>query len=135
LQTAVRLLDKEAMDKQRALDAALGQIERAFGKGSIMKLGSREAAADTEVISTGSVGLDIALGIGGLPKGRIVEIFGPESSGKTTMCLMAAAECQKRGGTVAFIDAEHALDVSYAKKLGLKIEDVIISQPDTGEQA
>src|SRR5215471_399571 len=111
MQAALRLLDKEAMDKQRALDAALGQIERAFGKGSIMKLGSREAAADTEVISTGSLGLDIALGIGGLPRGRIIEIYGPESSGKTTLALHVIAEAQRGGGTCAFIDAEHALDV------------------------
>jgi recombination protein RecA len=120
MQAALRLVDKEAMDKQRALDAALGQIERAFGKGSIMKLGSREAAADTEVISTGSLGLDIALGIGGLPRGRIVEIYGPESSGKTTL---------------AFVDAEHALDPAYARKLGVKVDDLLISQPDAGEQA
>src|SRR5580700_10061855 len=135
MQTALRLLDKEAMDKQRALDAALGQIERAFGKGSIMKLGSREAAADTEVISTGSLGLDIALGIGGLPRGRIVEIYGPESSGKTTLALHVIAEGQKTGGTCAFIDAEHALDPTYAKRLGVNVEELLISQPDTGEQA
>src|SRR5271169_4611414 len=135
MQTALRLLDKEAMDKQRALDAALGQIERAFGKGSIMKLGSREAAADTEVISTGSLGLDIALGIGGLPRGRIVEIYGPESSGKTTLALHVIAEAQKAGGTCAFVDAEHALDPGYAKKLGVNIDELLISQPDAGEQA
>src|ERR1700694_3830057 len=135
MQTALRLLDKEAMDKQRALDAALGQIERAFGKGSIMKLGSREAAADTEVISTGSLGLDIALGIGGLPRGRVVEIYGPESSGKTTLALHVIAEAQKTGGTCAFIDAEHALDPIYARKLGVKVDDLLISQPDAGEQA
>src|ERR1700726_4397545 len=135
MQTALRLLDKEAMDKQRALDAALGQIERAFGKGSIMKLGSREAAADTDVISTGSLGLDIALGIGGLPRGRVVEIYGPESSGKTTLALHVIAEAQKGGGTCAFIDAEHALDPAYAKKLGVDIDNLLISQPDAGEQA
>ncbi|HEY0524668.1 MAG TPA: ATPase domain-containing protein, partial [Stellaceae bacterium] len=118
-QTALRLLDKDTMDKQRALDAALGQIERAFGKGSIMKLGSRPAATDAEVISTGSLGLDIALGIGGVPRGRVIEIYGPESSGKTTMALHIIAEAQKNGGTCAFVDAEHALDPSYAKKLGV----------------
>ncbi len=134
-QTALRLLDKDTMDKQKALDAALGQIERAFGKGSIMKLGSREAAAETEVISTGSLGLDIALGIGGLPRGRIVEIYGPESSGKTTLALHVIAEAQKGGGTCAFVDAEHALDPAYAKKLGVNIDDLLISQPDAGEQA
>jgi recombination protein RecA len=123
------------MDKQKALDAALGQIERAFGKGSIMKLGSREAATESEVISTGSLGLDIALGIGGLPRGRIVEIYGPESSGKTTLALHVIAEAQKAGGTCAFIDAEHALDPAYAKKLGVDIDGLLISQPDAGEQA
>ncbi len=134
-QTALRLLDRDTMDKQKALDAALGQIERAFGKGSIMKLGSREAATETEVISTGSLGLDIALGIGGLPRGRIVEIYGPESSGKTTLALHVIAEAQKAGGTCAFIDAEHALDPAYAKKLGVDIDGLLISQPDAGEQA
>jgi recombination protein RecA len=134
-QTALRLLDRDTMDKQKALDAALGQIERAFGKGSIMKLGSREAATETEVISTGSLGLDIALGIGGLPRGRIVEIYGPESSGKTTLALHVIAEAQKGGGTCAFIDAEHALDPAYAKKLGVDIDGLLISQPDAGEQA
>jgi recombination protein RecA len=133
--TALRLLDEEGMDKQRALDAALGQIERAFGKGSIMKLGAREAAADIEVIPTGSLGLDIALGIGGLPRGRIVEIYGPESSGKTTLALHVIAEAQKSGGTCAFIDAEHALDPSYARRLGVNLDDLLISQPDAGEQA
>jgi recombination protein RecA len=113
----------------------LGQIERAFGKGSIMKLGSREAATDTEVISTGSLGLDIALGIGGLPRGRIVEIYGPESSGKTTLALHVIAEAQKAGGTCAFVDAEHALDPGYAKKLGVNVDELLISQPDAGEQA
>jgi len=128
--------DKEAanMDRQKALEAALAQIDRAFGKGSAMKLGSREAI-EIEAISTGSLGLDIALGIGGLPRGRIVEIYGPESSGKTTLALHAIAEAQKGGGTAAFIDAEHALDPAYAKKLGVDIDDLIVSQPDTGEQA
>jgi recombination protein RecA len=135
MQTALRLLDKEAMDRQRALDAALGQIERAFGKGSIMKLGSRETAADIEVISTGSLGLDIALGIGGLPRGRVIEIYGPESSGKTTLALHVIAEAQRAGGTCAFIDAEHALDPGYARKLGVNVDDLLISQPDAGEQA
>ncbi len=134
-QPALRLLNKDTMDKQKALDAALGQIERAFGKGSIMKLGSREAATETEVISTGSLGLDIALGIGGLPRGRIIEIYGPESSGKTTLALHVIAEAQKTGGTCAFIDAEHALDPAYARKLGVNIDDLLISQPDAGEQA
>jgi len=134
-QTALRLLDRDTMDKQKALDVALGQIERAFGKGSIMKLGSREAATESEVISTGSLGLDIALGIGGLPRGRIVEIYGPESSGKTTLALHVIAEAQKAGGTCAFIDAEHALDPAYAKKLGVDIDGLLISQPDAGEQA
>src|SRR5215207_8942895 len=135
MQTALRLLDKDMMDKQRALDAALGQIERAFGKGSIMKLGSREAASDVDVVSTGSLGLDIALGIGGLPRGRVVEIYGPESSGKTTLALSVVAEAQKKGGICAFVDAEHALDPVYARKLGVKVEDLLISQPDSGEQA
>src|SRR5437660_11705272 len=135
MQTALRLLDRDMMDKQRALDAALGQIERAFGKGSIMKLGSREAASDIDVISTGSLGLDIALGIGGLPRGRVVEIYGPESSGKTTLALHVIAEAQKGGGTCAFIDAEHALDPAYARKLGVDVDDLLISQPDAGEQA
>ena len=124
------------MDKGKALDAALSQIERAFGKGSIMKMGARQALdGEIEVISTGSLGLDIALGIGGLPKGRIVEIYGPESSGKTTLALHAIAEAQKKGGTCAFIDAEHALDPGYAKKLGVDIDNLLISQPDAGEQA
>ena len=135
MQAALRLLDKEAMDKQKALEAALGQIERAFGKGSIMKLGSHETSGDVEVISTGSLGLDIALGIGGLPRGRVVEIYGPESSGKTTLALHVIAEAQRAGGTCAFIDAEHALDPAYARKLGVNVEDLLISQPDAGEQA
>ena len=122
------------MDKNKALDAALSQIERAFGKGSIMKLGAN-TALEIEAISTGSLGLDIALGIGGLPRGRVVEIYGPESSGKTTLALQTIAEAQKRGGICAFIDAEHALDPVYARKLGVKIDDLLISQPDTGEQA
>ena len=122
------------MDKQKALDAALAQIDRAFGKGSAMKLGSREAV-QMESISTGSIGLDIALGIGGLPRGRIIEIYGPESSGKTTLALHAVAEAQKAGGVAAFVDAEHALDPIYAKKLGVDVENLIVSQPDTGEQA
>src|SRR5689334_11895780 len=128
--------DRSAMDtdKQKALDAALAQIDRAFGKGSAMKLGSREAVQMAS-ISTGSLGLDIALGIGGLPRGRVVEIYGPESSGKTTLALHAIAEAQKAGGTAAFIDAEHALDPVYAKKLGVNIDELIVSQPDTGEQA
>jgi recombination protein RecA len=122
------------MDKQKALDAALVQIERAFGKGSIMKLGARQQI-EAEAFSTGSLGLDIALGIGGLPKGRVVEIFGPESSGKTTLALQVVAEAQKTGGTCAFIDAEHALDPTYAGKLGVNVEELLISQPDAGEQA
>jgi len=122
------------MDKSKALDAALSQIERAFGKGSIMKLGA-STALEIEAISTGSLGLDIALGIGGLPKGRIIEIYGPESSGKTTLALQTIAEAQKRGGICAFVDAEHALDPVYARKLGVKVDDLLISQPDTGEQA
>jgi len=122
------------MDRQKALDAALAQIDRAFGKGSAMKLGSREAI-EIDAVSTGSLGLDIALGIGGLPRGRIIEIYGPESSGKTTLALHTIAEAQKTGGTAAFIDAEHALDPAYAKKLGVDIDELIVSQPDTGEQA
>ena len=133
-QAALRLVDKDTMDRQKALEAAVSQIERAFGKGSIMKMGQKETV-ETEVISTGSLGLDIALGIGGLPRGRIVEIYGPESSGKTTLALHVLAESQKKGGTCAFIDAEHALDPSYAKKLGVNLEDLLISQPDAGEQA
>ena len=123
-----------AMDKQKALEAALAQIDRAFGKGSAMKLGQREAL-EIESISTGSLGLDIALGIGGLPRGRVIEIYGPESSGKTTLALHAIAEAQKGGGTAAFVDAEHALDPGYAKKLGVDTDNLIVSQPDTGEQA
>lgn len=122
-------------EKQKALDAALLQIERQFGKGSVMRLGDAPVAEDIQTISTGSLGLDIALGIGGVPKGRIVEIYGPESSGKTTLTLHIVAECQKAGGVAAFIDAEHALDPSYAEKLGVKVDDLLVSQPDTGEQA
>jgi len=131
----LRLVEKDSMDKQKALDAALAQIERAFGKGSIMKLGARENTVETEVISTGSLGLDIALGIGGLPRGRIIEIYGPESSGKTTLALHAIAQAQKGGGTCAFVDAEHALDPAYARKLGVNVDELLISQPDAGEQA
>ena len=123
------------MDKQKALDAALGQIERAFGKGSIMKLGARELPSEADVISSGSLGLDIALGIGGFPRGRIIEIYGPESSGKTTLALHAIAQAQKNGGVCAFVDAEHALDPSYARKLGVDVDELLISQPDAGEQA
>jgi recombination protein RecA len=123
------------MDKGKALDAALSQIERAFGKGSIMRLGARNLTDGVEVVPTGSLGLDLALGIGGLPKGRIVEIYGPESSGKTTLALHAIAEAQKKGGTCAFIDAEHALDPGYARKLGVDVDNLLISQPDAGEQA
>jgi recombination protein RecA len=127
--------DGERMDKHKALEAALAQIDKTFGKGSIMRLGANERMADIEAISTGSLGLDIALGIGGLPKGRVIEIYGPESSGKTTLTLQVIAEAQKKGGICAFIDAEHALDPLYARKLGVKVEDLLISQPDTGEQA
>ena len=123
------------MDKNKALDAALSQIERAFGKGSVMRLGAKQDMADIETVSTGSLGLDVALGIGGLPKGRIIEIYGPESSGKTTLALHAIAEAQRKGGTCAFIDAEHALDPGYARKLGVDIDNLLISQPDAGEQA
>ncbi|HYU95281.1 MAG TPA: recombinase RecA [Sphingomicrobium sp.] len=127
-------LQNSGMDRQKALEAALAQIDRAFGKGSAMKLGSREKI-EIETIPTGSLGLDIALGVGGLPRGRVVEIYGPESSGKTTLALHAIAEAQKGGGTAAFVDAEHALDPAYAKKLGVNIDELIVSQPDTGEQA
>src|SRR3954451_10227739 len=127
--------EKDSMDKNKALEAALGQIERAFGKGSIMKLGQREAATTADVVSSGSLSLDIALGIGGLPRGRIIEIYGPESSGKTTLALHVIAEAQKRGGACAFIDAEHAMDPTYACKLGVDLDNLLISQPDAGEQA
>ena len=132
---SLRVVGNEDMEKQKALEAALSQIERAFGKGSIMKLGENGKIVETEAISTGSLALDIALGIGGLPRGRVVEIFGPESSGKTTLALHVVAEAQIRGGACAFIDAEHALDPLYAKKLGVKTDELLISQPDTGEQA
>ena len=133
-QTALKLVAREDGDKQRALEAAMAQIDRAFGKGSVMKLGDK-SHMEIESISTGSLGLDIALGIGGLPKGRIVEIYGPESSGKTTLALHVVAEVQKAGGTAAFVDAEHALDPSYANKLGVNLDELLVSQPDTGEQA
>ncbi len=123
------------MDKTKALDAALSQIERAFGKGSIMRLGKSDKSIEIETVSTGSLGLDIAVGIGGLPRGRIVEIYGPESSGKTTLALHTIAEAQKKGGICAFIDAEHALDPVYARKLGVNLDELLISQPDAGEQA
>ncbi len=134
-QAALRVVGKEDSDKKRALEAALSQIDRAFGKGSVMKLGQREKAVDTDAVSTGSLGLDIALGIGGLPRGRVIEIYGPESSGKTTLALHAVAEIQKKGGVAAYVDAEHALDPGYARKLGVDIDELLISQPDTGEQA
>jgi len=122
-------------EKAKALQAALAQIEKQFGKGSIMRLGEGEVAEDIQVVSTGSLGLDIALGVGGLPRGRVIEIYGPESSGKTTLTLQVVAEMQKLSGVCAFIDAEHALDVQYAQKLGVNLHDLLISQPDTGEQA
>src|ERR1700720_1153264 len=133
--TALRIVEGSSMDKTKALSAALSQIERQFGKGSVMRLGKNDRSMDVETISSGSLGLDIALGVGGLPRGRVVEIYGPESSGKTTLALECIAEAQKRGGTCAFIDAEHALDASYARKLGVIVEDLLISQPDNGEQA
>jgi recombination protein RecA len=133
--TALHLVDKDNMDKTKALDAALAQIERSFGKGSIMKLGQQGQAVEIEAVSSGSLGLDIALGIGGFPRGRVIEIYGPESSGKTTLALHAVAEAQKLGGTCAFVDAEHALDPGYARKLGVNLDELLISQPDTGEQA
>jgi recombination protein RecA len=134
-EAALRLVEKDGMDKEKALESALSQIERAFGKGSIMKLGQQGAAIDIEAVSTGSIGLEIALGIGGLPKGRIIEIYGPESSGKTTLALHVIAEAQKNGGICAFVDAEHALDPGYARKLGVDLDELLISQPDAGEQA
>jgi recombination protein RecA len=135
-QTALRVVEGSSMEnKSKALDAALSQIERNFGKGSIMRLGKSDKNLDVDTVSTGSLGLDIALGIGGLPRGRVVEIYGPESSGKTTLALHCVAEAQKKGGTCAFIDAEHALDPIYARKLGISVDDLLISQPDTGEQA
>jgi recombination protein RecA len=133
--TTLRVVEGADMDKSKALDAALSQIERSFGKGSIMRLGKANRSMDVETVSTGSLGLDIALGIGGLPRGRVVEIYGPESSGKTTLALHCLAESQKKGGICAFIDAEHALDPVYARKLGVNIDDLLISQPDAGEQA
>src|ERR1700676_254389 len=132
---ALRLVEGSSMDKTKALDAALSQIERSFGKGSIMRLGKNDKSMDIDVVSTGSLGLDIALGIGGLPRGRVVEIYGPESSGKTTLALHVIAEAQKAGGVCAFVDAEHALDPGYARKLGCNIDELLISQPDAGEQA
>lgn len=134
-QAALRLVGRDEADKQRALEAALAQIDRAFGKGSVMKLGVKGAVVQIESVSTGSLGLDLALGIGGLPRGRVIEIFGPESSGKTTLALHVVAEVQKSGGTAAFVDAEHALDPVYAQKLGVNLDDLLVSQPDAGEQA
>jgi recombination protein RecA len=134
-QPALRLVEGSSMDKSKALSAALSQIERQFGKGSVMKLGKNDKAMDIEAISSGSLGLDIALGIGGLPRGRVVEIYGPESSGKTTLALHTIAEAQKKGGICAFVDAEHALDPIYARKLGVNVDELLISQPDAGEQA
>jgi recombination protein RecA len=134
-QAALKLVERDEGDKKRALEAALAQIDRAFGKGSVMKLGEKGKIVEIESTPTGSLGLDLALGIGGLPKGRIVEIYGPESSGKTTLALHVVAEMQKAGGTGAFIDAEHALDPSYAHKLGVNLDELLVSQPDTGEQA
>jgi recombination protein RecA len=131
----LQLVKGSSMDKTKALEAALSQIDRAFGKGSVMKLGQRESGIEIETISTGSLNLDIALGIGGFPKGRIIEIYGPESSGKTTLALHAVAEAQKKGGIAAFVDAEHALDPVYARKLGVDVNELLVSQPDTGEQA
>src|SRR5665213_2401215 len=129
--------DKPPMDdqKSKALAAALAQIEKQFGKGSIMKMGQAQIENDLSVVSTGSLGLDIALGVGGLPRGRVVEIYGPESSGKTTLCLQVVAQMQKKGGICAFVDAEHALDPVYARKLGVNVDELLISQPDAGEQA
>ncbi len=134
-QANLRVVEQDSMDKQKALDAALSQIERAFGKGSIMKLGQSDSVVEVEAVSTGSLGLDIGLGIGGLPRGRIIEVYGPESSGKTTLALHVVAEAQRAGGTCAFVDAEHALDPVYARKLGCNVEELLISQPDAGEQA
>ena len=134
-QAVLKLVGKNEGEKQRALEAALAQIDRAFGKGSVMKLGSNGKVQEIESVSTGSLGLDMALGIGGLPKGRVIEIYGPESSGKTTLALHTVAEIQKAGGTAAFVDAEHALDPTYAHKLGVNLDDLLVSQPDNGEQA
>src|SRR5438067_10683473 len=132
---ALRVVEGSSMDKSKALDAALSQIERNFGKGSIMRLGKNNKSMDVETVSTGSLGLDIALGVGGLPRGRVVEIYGPESSGKTTLALHCVSEAQKKGGIFAFVDAEHALDPIYARELGVNVDDLLISQPDAGEQA
>lgn len=134
-QAALKLVGKEDGEKQRALEAAIAQIDRAFGKGSVMKLGKAGVVAEIESVSTGSLGLDMALGIGGLPVGRVIEVFGPESSGKTTLALHTVAEVQKKGGVAAFVDAEHALDPVYAQKLGVNLDDLLVSQPDAGEQA
>src|SRR6201999_3139421 len=135
-QAALRVVGKEDnSERKRALEVALTQIDRAFGKGSVMKLGQKDLAVDTDTVSTGSLGLDIALGIGGFSRGRVIEVYGPESSGKTTLALHVVAEAQKKGGIAAYIDAEHALDPGYAKKLGVDIDEMLISQPDTGEQA
>jgi recombination protein RecA len=134
-QSNLRLVEGTSMDKSKALDAALSQIERNFGKGSIMRLGKNNKSMDVETVPSGSLGLDIALGVGGLPRGRVVEIYGPESSGKTTLALHTVAEAQKKGGICAFVDAEHALDPIYARKLGVNVDDLLISQPDHGEQA
>jgi recombination protein RecA len=134
-QNVLRLVEEKTVDKSKALDAALSQIERAFGKGSIMRLGKNEKVVEIETIPTGSLALDIALGVGGLPRGRVIEIYGPESSGKTTLALHTVSEAQKKGGICAFVDAEHALDPVYARKLGVDLENLLISQPDTGEQA
>jgi recombination protein RecA len=136
MSTALRVVEQQGdMDRKKALEAALSQIDRAFGKGSVMKLGANQKVAEIESVSTGSLGLDIALGIGGLPRGRVIEVYGPESSGKTTLSLHIVAEVQKAGGVAAFVDAEHALDIGYAKKLGVDIGELLVSQPDTGEQA
>src|SRR5690349_13963706 len=136
-QSSLRLVESSSMDKDKskALDAALAQIERAFGKGSIMRLGKGQQPVEIETVSTGSLGLDIALGVGGLPRGRIIEIYGPEASGKTTLALHTIAQAQKKGGICAFIDAEHALDAKHAQNIGINIDELIISQPDYGEQA
>jgi recombination protein RecA len=134
-QPNLRLVEGTSVDRTKALDAALSQIERAFGKGSIMRLGKNQKAVEIETVPTGSLGLDIALGVGGLPRGRVIEIYGPESSGKTTLTLHVIAEAQKKGGVCAFVDAEHALDTVYARKLGVNLNDLLVSQPDTGEQA
>ena len=135
MDTAVRAITAASSEKAKALQVALAQIEKQFGKGTIMRLGEGEVIEDIQVVSTGSLGLDIALGVGGLPRGRVIEIYGPESSGKTTLTLQAIAEMQKTGGQCAFVDAEHALDIQYAQKLGVNLQDLLISQPDTGEQA